>query len=294
MKAKEPTTPTRLSGIPLYRLPFYLVKKAMGFISRYKNNPKYLLSYTYTLLGFNKAKLENFLSHDAFLENARTTSTIRFGDGEFTLMLNVNDLHFQKRSPTLSAALWKIIREYTENSTYILGIPAYVALSNKTLAAADKLFLWMHAKTFFNSYLPRKEKYFNAHVFYTKDKTMGFIEYVSEGKNVLFVTNQNYLNGIRKKISLPKVKSIQYIITPETNAFEQIDDIFSDIVNKADPKNSIVLIACGPASKVLIYKLSNKNIIAHDMGHGFAFILGGDTPDWKSEAVFFEEQFPLL
>ena len=74
-----------------YRIVYYTLK-GWNFIRRYARQPLYAVTYLRYVWQPTYREHIQFLTDEEFLEQARTKSTIRLGDGEFTLMLGTRDI----------------------------------------------------------------------------------------------------------------------------------------------------------------------------------------------------------
>ncbi len=108
----------------------------------------------------------NFYSTDELIENIKNgKSLIRIGDGEIGL-LHYLPIHYQKWSRDIRNDFLKIIKNYNENSPYLLGIPLFVNYSNTELRKIKKLNCWIPLKVTYESIFNKYCKYVDAHVFY--------------------------------------------------------------------------------------------------------------------------------
>jgi hypothetical protein len=92
---------------------------------------------------------------------------------------------------------------------------------------------------------------------------------LSEDKDVLLVSNKEVIESTEphSKSFFKEARTVGYIQTPESNAFSRYDDILADIEAKKTA-DTVIFMACGPAGKAMIYDLSKKGILAHDIGYG--------------------------
>jgi len=204
-------------------------------------------------------------------------SFIRFGDGEFAILYGF-DIPFQRYSPLLKNSLERIIRTYTLDSPYLLGLPfRFLKMSYSDLKKIGKLAYWQKGKIFMQSYISERCIYGDSFTFRSTDipgdsplKDQEIFE-LWRNKEVLLVGSmaKNFKNKY-----LPLAKAQYLLECPTTNAFEKREEIMGSIYEIIDShrlrrENMIILISLGPAAKVIAYELSKKGLIVYDMGHYF-------------------------
>lgn len=266
------------SGMPIFIRIIYLIKKIYNFIWRYRKNPKYLFTYLYFVA--NKSYKENvkFMDEEKFIEEAKKRSTLRLQDGEFTLMLGTRDIIDEQKNERLTNMYKEAISSYTDSSPYILGLPPYIIIDNENLHKNGFKYLWMPSKILYKLWFPKKPSYFNGSYFYIDNKPVYFMQTLSKGKNVLLVSNKEVINKTKLHESnfFKDALSINYIETPNKNAFVEYDNITNNIKTNVDDK-TVVFMACGASGKAVIYDLSKCGILAHDIGWGLTGAYTGES-----------------
>lgn len=269
MNINENTLPT--SGMPLPERTWYLSRKLINFAWRYHKNPRYLFTYLRFISNDKYKENVHFMTDEEFIEAAKTRSSLRLQDGEFTLFLGTRDVFYEKTNPRLGAIWREAIKNYSDNAPYMLGLPPYTAIENGVLHKHAFKYLWMPSKILFRLLFPKNPKYFNGSYFYIDNATLPFMQTLAQERNIIVVTNKTNIKRIREHetIYFPNAKSISYVETPEAGTFDVYDEILAEVKNTGLKINSIVFMACGPAGKAMIYDLAKVHIVAHDVGYGF-------------------------
>ncbi len=290
------TTPRNRSVY--YRVIYYILK-GWNFLRRYARQPSYVLTYIWHVWQPNYREQILFLNDTEFLEQAKTKSTIRLGDGEFTLMLGTRDIIVQKFDPALRNLFYTLAREYSTQSPYLLALPPYLTIENHLLEKHDFHYLWMPGKILFRLFFNRKVAYSDAIFFYRKGAVEKFLSAVSAGRHIIFVTNRTNIEKlkVKEKHLVSNATKVSYVQTPDTNTFGVRNQILESIRQLIGQKTipATIIFACGPAGKVLAHTLATSNeAVAHDVGSGIAFLF--DTEDhepqikWKEFGGLYEER----
>lgn len=293
MDLQGPTLTPQDRGIA-YRF-LYRFLKGVNFVRRYSRNPRYAVLYllSFWRKGYREHAL--FLTDEEFLKQAQTKSTIRLGEGEFTLMLGTRGLGLQGLDPALRDALYTIVRDYDETAPYILAIPPYVSISNQDLEARHARFLWMPGKVLFRMLFNKKAWYSDAVFFYRYGNPRLFLQTVTKDRRVVYVTNHSNLDALRKIESAltPEATGVAYVETPAAGTFDKRDEVLADIraVIRGHEKEAAIIFACGPAGKVLASQLAQEGVLSHDVGAGISFLLTNTTYDHMTDWTAFEATF---
>lgn len=239
-----------------------------------------MYALTYFLPGF-KIRI-NFYKHEdiiKLLEEGK--SLIRFGDGEIHIM-NYGPVHYQKFEKKIRDTFFEIIRNYKEDSPYVLCLNELpITQTNKELRKRNLLHSLLPVKSYYQLYFPKNLKYFDQMFFYYNDTFSKYVESFLINKKVIVVTRAETITSLKQNPRMP-LKDVVYIETPKEHAFSAYETISShldEVVAKSLPTETIVILAAfGPASKVLAYEYSMKykNVIVIDIGRGIE-ILYSDT-----------------
>lgn len=238
------------------------------YIKNY-TNPEYLLDIDYC----NTSELVEALKQGK--------SLIRVGDGELYIM-NGGGIHYQSYSKTLQKKLLEIVTSYSVNSRYLLGLNKIpISKSNTQLKKDNLLKCWLPMKVYWHLYFNQKARYFDATAFYFNETIPKYFEAYFKTKQLILVTNQCNIKALQNNTALP-FTNIEYIEAPATDAFTAYDELKTAIVEKVNAygvAHSLVLLACGPASKVLALDLIPSQIVSIDVGRGIEIAYTDDRID---------------
>lgn len=208
---------------------------------------------------------------------------IRFGGGELRLLLGCGETDFQKQNPKLQYRLNEILKEVSEQKDgeeilicmpgvlsdypreYSLGKVAklfWFTFLTKKFSKLRKLFedfpgLVFGDACFTRPYMDTQDREYASKVF-------ARIKSELKGKNVLIIEGRFSRFGVGNDL-LSETKSVRRILGPEVNAFDQCDAL----LERAKQEKSVdaVILALGPAAKVLAYELSKAGFWCLDLGH---------------------------
>lgn len=295
MNSVSSTTDT-FEKLPRDKQVSFLLTKLFVYFFRYLDNPKYLYLYLSRVISKSYSETVNFMSDEKFLEKAQNHSTIRFGDGEFGLLLGKRGIHYQDVDIELRQTMEKIIKEYCPSSPYILGIPLFITVPNNQLDKYNLKYLWLPGKILYRMLFPKTSLYFNSHFFYKVSNLKNFLLKTTNGRNIVWVTNDLNIVSLkeREKIFFPQALSISYIETPGKNAFSVYESLYNKALGCATEKNTVIFIACGPAGKVLVYDLAIQGVLAHDIGHGINFALSNSQQKDPATWPIFEKHWKKI
>lgn len=196
-------------------------------------------------------------------------SVIRFGDGEFNIILGGN-VHYQEYDLKLQEELIRIIKEYNEDSPYLLCVPyRYFSKSNLVLNRRVLISCWSTPKQMFKKYFKRGIPYGDAFVFSKNNSRSNYQKMWENYKAIILVHNND--KYLEETFNLEKQKGY-FVKVPLKNSYEIIDDIECEIErlfqeNDLPKNNTAVLISAGPTAKALVYRLSIKGYKLIDCGH---------------------------
>lgn len=250
-----------------------VIKKIYRYAQlHFLRNPLYFFVYSCSYLMSSYIPRIRFIdSGDVATEVAKGKSLIRLGDGEIYL-LNHGDIHFEQSSPGLRELMMSLIKEYKEDSPYVLCLnKAPLVMTNQELKKVKLLSCWLPSKVYFNLYFNREANYGDASMFYFKETIPKYFESYFKTKKIVIVTNEKQCELLRNNKTIPFASD--FITTPESNAFAQYKEIKAEIlsfVEKVGQKDALVLVAFGPASKAMVFELAKAGIQAVDIGHGIS------------------------
>lgn len=239
----------------------------------------------------DKYKKINQLSNNETLEYIikNKKSIIRFGDGEFGLLLGAGifckqvsmfrfDWH-QEYSKELKRETERLLS--LRNQNILLAIPpiehithndrfgslfSYQEKIYSAMYTEARMFLWKYVdygKVYgsWSVFMKQHNPNFNWNLFFSFIKS----------KNVVIITG-----NICALINIKLGKKTFFIETGKYNAFEKRDKITKDIdtflmQNNMNLENSIFFVSLGPTAGIIVEHISNKGLMAWDTGHMFTY-----------------------
>ena len=201
-------------------------------------------------------------------------SISRLGDGEFDLIWGIG-IQYQNVNDKLVKKLREILE--SNEDKLLIGINNAFDLDyiNKYNDFAKNYWKgWLKDNKYrVLKLLSKKKQYYSALIsrFYIdyEDKS-SVSEYVEklkklwDKKDVLVVEGEFSRLGVGNYLFY-NMDSIQRIICPSENAFDEYDEIFEKILEYG--KNKLILLALGPTATVLAYDLYKVGYRAIDIGH---------------------------
>ena len=201
-------------------------------------------------------------------------SISRLGDGEFDLIWGI-DIQYQNVNDKLVKKLREILE--SNEDKLLIGINNAFDLDyiNKYNDFAKNYWKgWLKDNKYrVLKLLSKKKQYYSALIsrFYIdyEDKS-SVSEYVEklkklwDKKDVLVVEGEFSRLGVGNDL-FNSTNSIQRIICPSENAFDEYDEILKKILEYG--KNKLILLALGPTATVLAYDLYKADYRAIDIGH---------------------------
>ena len=203
-------------------------------------------------------------------------SLIRFGDGEVHIM-NYGSIHYENFNSKLRATFLKIIKEYTNNSNYVLGLNTWaLEKTNSYLKEKGQFYCWLPLKANYVCIFPKGAKYFDASLFYRKNVFEKYVLPHLLDKHIVLISRKDNCTHIKNTLFFD---FISYVVTPDFHSYTQYEEIVSEtdkVIQGIITKKIVLLVACGPASKAICYEYSCRGIQAIDVGRGLELI-GTDT-----------------
>jgi hypothetical protein len=249
-----------------------ILKKIYKAIQKYLfKDTRYFLLYIYRYFQDNYHNNCKFYSKEEFLKFINSgKSIIRIGDGEIGILHYLPIGGYQDYSDSIRNDFLKIVKNYTDNSKYILMIPLYVNQTNTELKKAGRFQGYMPLKLTYEMIFNKDVKYFDQHAFYRDGGFKELIIPYIKSKKVIIVTNKQNIEKIKN--SKFADKSYQYIVCPSENAYEsrlEIKKNIVDLINKsgADKKDFAILMGAG-LLKPIIYDMCEEGYQLLDIGKG--------------------------
>ena len=200
-------------------------------------------------------------------------SVSRFGDGELKLAIG-EDISFQKCSKELQRRLCEILK--SDNDKCLICVPDYFR-GAKWMKYDSQEFMWRRVADYrekWTSVIDTNRLYGNASVsrcYYDwKDKFrcknwFDKMKLIWNNQDVVFIEGEQSRLGYHNDL-FDNAKSIKRILCPKTDAYDCYENILKASCENID-KNSLVLIALGPAATVLAYDMSLLGYQSIDIGH---------------------------
>jgi glycosyltransferase family protein len=225
-------------------------------------------------------------------------SIVRFGDGEFLYMIDKIDLPFQEYDKELADQMKEILR--STNKSLLVGLPSgYHSLDNLNREGVEfwkAQIAWIYPRLY--PLLDSGKTYGNASMtrlyYEVIDKEQSKVHFqlvktLWKDRHVLIVEGEKTRFGVGNDL-LANAKDVQRILAPPHHAYRIIVPLL-ELVFKQN-KNKLVLIALGPAAKVLTYRLSLAGFQAIDIGNldiEYEWFLRGATEKVKIPGKYTSE-----
>ncbi len=245
--------------------------RVLRFVKKYGlAHPRFFITYTwfYFSKGFLPAvhivppsSLATFL--------AAGKSFIRFGDGEIYL-LNGGTMGYEASTPKIRSMYQEIIRSYTVEAPYVLGInEGPMQTTNAELRKLGLLHCWLPLKAYYQAFFPKSVPYLDSSIFYFNEMVPNYVAPYLKGKTVVIVTRQKTIDAIKHNPAIPFTDMV-FVPTPDTHTSKVYDEVLGEIKQKFSEasKPVVALVACGPVSKMLVYELALAGFQAIDIGIG--------------------------
>ena len=200
-------------------------------------------------------------------------SISRFGDGEFFVMMGKGN-GFQSPNAKLAEALIRVL--VSDEPNHRCGIPLPLKdLSNlkeypyffwnfftgrnywvlKKYLSNDKLYLNTQLSRFYMDYVDKSNC----------KKQFELLKSIWQDRDIVIVEGNESRSGIGNDL-FDNAKSIQRILGPAKNAFDQYDEMLQAIKDHVS-KDKLILLSYGMTATVLAYDLAKLGYWAVDLGH---------------------------
>lgn len=254
---------------------------------------KYIISlyekvYSSNLMLSIKWKLEHINNYVNILNSEDTlkyiidtkSSVARFGDGEFELILGLNNnLGFQNNSQELSKRLKEVLIKDNEN--LLICIPySFNSFKGRTNHSRKFWYNWGKRDNHYSEIINIiKDNHKEPYIFGDSQITRPYIAYntdknatkifkkfkkIWEDRDLLIVEGEKTRLGVGNDL-FDNASSIKRILAPAVNAFEDYNEILESVCSIY--KDELVLIALGPTATILASDLSDRGCWAIDLGH---------------------------
>ncbi len=201
-------------------------------------------------------------------------SLVRFGDGEFELMMMRKRAGFQAVNQDLAERLKQILVSSHENILVALA-DNYGSLKKYTTEAAEDIreYLTPEVRREHMSLIDRDRIYYDAYLsrpyILYEDKTMAGrrfaqLKKIWEGKRILIIEGDKTRMGIGNDLFNDAAQR-RRIVVPNVDAYDKYEEILDCV--RQTVKDELILIALGPTATVLAYDLAVLGFWALDIGH---------------------------
>lgn len=220
------------------------------------------------------------------IENRR--SMARFGDGEFAIMANSKRHKFQSLDKGLASQLKEIVA-LDEEGFLVAIADNYGTLEKYNEGGKTGIRCYMTAevraqhagfvdinRTYHNAYVSRPYALFADNMTDAPRKRFDALKKIWDARDVIFVEGTLTRLGVGNDL-FDNAAQIRRIEAPPTNAYDKYDAILKECLKYAK-KDTLFLIALGPAAGVLAYDLYKAGYQALDIGHvdlEYEWYLGG-------------------
>lgn len=255
-------------------------KKIIKIIAKFYSKVKNIIKYRIDFIGYLIKKRD--LNKVKILSDAKTIekindgySIVRYGDGEFNIILHNTTPDFQSYSKEIGDRLRELLNNANDKKVLICIPKAFQDLKP----------LNRKARMFYVSFLNKNWKrmkniirydyeYGNTNIsrFYmdyrSKKGSIKRIERLKtiwDKKDIVIVEGEWTFFGVNNDL-LDNCKSVKRIVCPAKNAFSSYDKIVSTIKDKVNT-DTLVLIALGPTATLLAADLAESGYHAVDIGH---------------------------
>lgn len=201
-------------------------------------------------------------------------SVIRFGDGEMSIMEN-SSLGFQKSVPELGQKLKEVLRANEKGLLICLPdlfgrLEDYVgdaykfALHHQFRYRHKWLELLIPGRVYGNTFITRPYLAYKQEIRIHSGEVFKKLFSIWKGCNILLIEGEKSRVGVGNDL-FSQAASVKRILGPAQNAFGKEQELFNEAVKIS--KDTLVLLALGPAAKVLGYKLFKEGFRVIDIGH---------------------------
>ncbi len=245
-------------------------------INDYKNNAPFELLTDQTANGYWYPRIKSANEAVKAMVDEHK-SMARFGDGEFSAIAGRVRHKFQSEvDEKLGARLLEVLHSQEEN--LIIGIASnYGSLDRYTEQSKREIRRYLQPKVRKEhlQLLSKDKVYYDAYVtrpyvMYADNDTeapktrFDALKKIWDGRDCVIV------EGVMTRVGegtdlLNNAMSVETILGPAENAFNEYDRLLSDCLEK--PKNKLFLLALGPTATVLAYDLCKAGYQAIDIGH---------------------------
>ena len=199
--------------------------------------------------------------------NKDNKSIIRFGDGEYRIMYKNKGIHYQDYNDSLKKELLDILKNYSNDSNYIICLPPFFFKNAFWFLFNDTKYIHCFSvpRFYWRKNINKHVKYGDA-FFFGKGNDKIFSKLWENNDKIIFVHNDKKWCDL---FNLNYSKNAIFIKSPKKNSYNKLDEIEKKIKKIDVNKNYLILVSSGPMAKILAYRLSLNNHHVIDTGHCF-------------------------
>ena len=203
----------------------------------------------------------------------RPNSIVRFGDGEFMLMNGKSIENYQLFNPELSLKLTHIFNTSTKNLLVCIPEPVAGIEKYKHSSRVHWTNQIIRDYTMYKNALKKNKVYGNSFVsrpymiYKNKDSCQSWfdgIKSIFKNKDIVLVEGVYSRSGVGNDL-FTGAKRVRRILCPSKNAYDSYDKILNETCKIA--KDTLIIVAIGPAGKVLTADLAANGYWVLDLGH---------------------------
>lgn len=232
--------------------------------------------YKYEILDANDVKSESLHiltpeeSLDLILSSPK--SFVRFGDGEINI-INGKSISFQKYDEKLAQIMLEILEKNVED--LYVGINYTYFHTSRHMNEYNRKFYLIDVKShreFLLKHCNPKRTYiaaaFNQMYIVSRDNDLSdyykTIKKMFKGRDLVIFAGKGILDNIENDV-FEEANSKEFVWGPSKNAFDYYEEIYEQACSYSKDKTLCFIL--GPASKALVYRLSQEGYMAWDIGH---------------------------
>ncbi len=203
------------------------------------------------------------------------SSLVRFGDGEFEMILNRLRLRYQNVDENLSTRLKEILQsnipnlmvaiadnygkldKYTDEAAQ--GIRSYLTPSVRK----EHISLLDMDRVYYDAYLSRPYLIYRDKSESLMKRKFDLLKRIWQCENVLIIEGEHTRIGVANDL-MDNAKRIERILVPDKNAYSVYNEILKRALEYGN--NKLVLCCVGPTATVLSYDLALRGYRAVDIG----------------------------
>lgn len=138
------------------------------------------------------------------------------------------------------------------------------------VAQQGNLACWLPFQITYATHFNHDRAYGNALFFYYRLYFNSFFFETLANAKLIIVTNQEAIEQIHTS---PHGAQLLFVETPAAQAYESLSTIMNDLhALRVQHPEAIPILSCGPAGKIIVYRLACEGIISYDVGFGLRYL----------------------